>query len=186
MTAEMRMLTVRQPWAWAIMHGGKNVENRVRNLAGGYRGPVAIHAGLAIDHDYDALMISEPAGIIAREKRPVGMRMVPSRISEPDEPRFHVTERYGYRGAIIGVVDLGDVHMAMPDELGRIRCQPENRAPGAWREACSPWAQEANYHLVLENPRPLVEPIPYRGALGLRTLDPETTARILAQIGDPR
>ena len=31
----MRVLTVRQPWAWAIIHGGKDVENRVRNLAGG-------------------------------------------------------------------------------------------------------------------------------------------------------
>jgi len=38
-------------------------------------------------------------------------------------------------------------------------------------------------HLVLANPRPLAEPIPYRGALGLRHLDDDTTARILAQIG---
>ena len=41
--AQMRVLTVRQPWAWAIIHGGKDVENRTRNLAGAYRGPVAIH-----------------------------------------------------------------------------------------------------------------------------------------------
>ena len=41
----MRVLTVRQPWAWAIIHGGKDVENRVRSL-GPYRGLVAIHAGL--------------------------------------------------------------------------------------------------------------------------------------------
>jgi len=52
MTTEMRVLTVRQPWAWAIIHGGKDIENRVRNLAGEYRGPVAIHAGLApVDQD---------------------------------------------------------------------------------------------------------------------------------------
>ena len=81
------------------------------------------------------------------------------------------------------MVDLVDVHMAAPDDLGAIRCQPENRAPGPWRSACSPWAQEANYHLQLARPRPLAEPIPYRGALGLRRLDPDTTARILAQIG---
>ena len=29
----MRVLTVRQPWAWAIIHGQKDVENRVRSLA---------------------------------------------------------------------------------------------------------------------------------------------------------
>lgn len=33
----MRILTVRQPWAWAIIHGGKDVENRTRNVAGDYR-----------------------------------------------------------------------------------------------------------------------------------------------------
>jgi hypothetical protein len=47
----MRALTVRQPWAWAIVHGGKDVENRTRNLAGSYRGPVAIHAALRTTPD---------------------------------------------------------------------------------------------------------------------------------------
>jgi hypothetical protein len=43
----LRVLTVRQPWAWSLIEGGKDVENRSRNIAGSYRGPVAIHAGLA-------------------------------------------------------------------------------------------------------------------------------------------
>lgn len=43
-TNEMRILTVRQPWSEAIIFGGKDVENRARNIAGGYRGPVAIHS----------------------------------------------------------------------------------------------------------------------------------------------
>ena len=34
--------------------------------------------------------------------------------------------------------------------------------------------------------RALAEPISYTGALGLRHLDDDTTARILAQIGDPQ
>ena len=45
----MKAITVRQPWAWAILHGGKDVENRTRNIAGSYRGPLVIHAGLALD-----------------------------------------------------------------------------------------------------------------------------------------
>jgi len=36
-------LTVLQPWAWAIAHGPKRIENR--NWAPRYRGPVLIHAG---------------------------------------------------------------------------------------------------------------------------------------------
>ena len=37
-----RILSIRQPWAWAIATGRKKVENRVWNTS--YRGPVYIHA----------------------------------------------------------------------------------------------------------------------------------------------
>ncbi|NOU05349.1 MAG: hypothetical protein HOO99_04120 [Hyphomicrobiaceae bacterium] len=50
-------LSVRQPWAWAIIHAGKNVENRdwVRTNPGmTYRGPVAIHASQGMTRaEYD-------------------------------------------------------------------------------------------------------------------------------------
>jgi len=38
----MKALTVRQPWAWAIVHAGKDIENR--NWPTKYRGQIAIHA----------------------------------------------------------------------------------------------------------------------------------------------
>lgn len=41
----MKCLTVRQPWAWLIIHAGKDIENRT--WATRYRGPLAIHAGKA-------------------------------------------------------------------------------------------------------------------------------------------
>lgn len=41
----MKALTVRQPWAWAILHAGKRIENRTRRT--NYRGRFYIHAGLA-------------------------------------------------------------------------------------------------------------------------------------------
>lgn len=59
---EMRVLTVRQPWAWAIIHGGKDVENRVRNIAGTYRGLVAIHAGLSKNPGPWWLRVDPPFG----------------------------------------------------------------------------------------------------------------------------
>jgi hypothetical protein len=38
----MKALTVKNPWAWAIINAGKDIENRSwRTL---YRGPLAIHA----------------------------------------------------------------------------------------------------------------------------------------------
>ncbi|GAA3009239.1 ASCH domain-containing protein [Microbacterium aurantiacum] len=42
----LRVVTVKQPYASLIVRGRKDVENRVRNIAGQCRGPVAIHAGL--------------------------------------------------------------------------------------------------------------------------------------------
>jgi hypothetical protein len=44
---EVRMLTVRQPWAWALIYAAKNVENRSRYFS--YRGTLVIHAGQSVD-----------------------------------------------------------------------------------------------------------------------------------------
>jgi hypothetical protein len=89
----VRALTVQQPWAWAIVHGGKDVENRTRNLAGSYRGPVAIHAGLREDLSAldDAVLLSAlfPRG----EIEPLA------------DPKPLAT-----RGSILGVADLVAVH----------------------------------------------------------------------------
>ena len=147
----MRILTARQPWAWAMIHGQKDVENRSRNIAGDYRGPIAIHvAGKYAEH-VDSAPLDE-----ATERW-------------HDEPGADCN-RHPWQanvGRIIGVVDLVDVHL----------CDG----------SCSPWAQELDgsrqlWHLVLANPRPLAEPIPYRGALGLRRLDDATTAAVLEAI----
>lgn len=72
-------LSVRQPWAWAIVSGRKDVENRTWTTR--YRGRLMIHASLRIDHD----------GVLELRRRGV------------KEPSEYV------RGAIIGVVDLVDV-----------------------------------------------------------------------------
>jgi tetratricopeptide (TPR) repeat protein len=43
MTQELRCLSIRQPWAWAIAAGLKDIENRSWTTE--YRGPIVIHAG---------------------------------------------------------------------------------------------------------------------------------------------
>jgi hypothetical protein len=40
---KMKVIVVRQPWAWLIVHGFKNIENR--NWRTKYRGPLLIQAG---------------------------------------------------------------------------------------------------------------------------------------------
>jgi hypothetical protein len=92
----MRALTVRQPWALHIVQSGKDVENRSRNIAGAYRGPVAIHAGLHVDEE-------------ALRKLP---RLPPNGI-----PRVF------FYGFILGVVDLVGVHAMWADDEGKCdRC----------------------------------------------------------------
>lgn len=162
----MRVLTVRQPWAWAIIHGGKDVENRVRNIAGGYRGPIAIQAGAARFeddgqfHEVRRAIRTEELGWPAEDGEVWAADAV-----EPEDPRF-------VYGAIIGVVYLVEVHSPAADLTRDDFCQ------GPTGDLCSAWAQIESWHLVLANPRALAEPIPYRGALGLRHLDDDTIARI--------
>jgi hypothetical protein len=40
----VKVLTIRQPWLWAIAHGTKRVENRPWRTH--YRGPVLLHAAV--------------------------------------------------------------------------------------------------------------------------------------------
>jgi len=78
----VKVLTVRQPWAWAIIFAGKDVENR--SWTSTYRGPVAIHAGRRFD---------EPGA---------GQVLATTGFDVPDHVRTDT-------GLIIGVVDLIDV-----------------------------------------------------------------------------
>lgn len=173
MTTELRILTVRQPWAWAIIHGGKNVENRVRNIAGDYRGPVAIHAGAA----YEPKANRWPSMMAAAERYGV------------ESMREHLIA-YGQKAYrhIIGVVDLIDVHSATGywtrENEWRLDCCTSSWAETGYTEEHGLGRSQGLFHLELANPRPLAEPIPYRGALGLRRLDVETTAAVWSQIGE--
>lgn len=46
-TGDARILTVKRPWAWGLIFGGKDIENRKQYA--GYRGLLLIHAGQAAD-----------------------------------------------------------------------------------------------------------------------------------------
>ncbi len=43
-----RALSIRQPWAWAILHAGKDIENRKQKFK--QRGPICIHASQNNDY----------------------------------------------------------------------------------------------------------------------------------------
>lgn len=45
----MKTLSIRQPWAWLIVHGYKPIENRSWGTQ--IRGPFFVHAGLTFDQE---------------------------------------------------------------------------------------------------------------------------------------
>jgi hypothetical protein len=48
----MRALSLTQPWAWLVVHGGKDIENRVWNTK--FRGGFLVHAAKGMKRsDYD-------------------------------------------------------------------------------------------------------------------------------------
>ncbi|KKL41711.1 hypothetical protein LCGC14_2367550 [marine sediment metagenome] len=45
----MKALSIRQPWAWLIVHGWKDIENRTRLQK--FRGRIYVHAGQKYDYE---------------------------------------------------------------------------------------------------------------------------------------
>jgi hypothetical protein len=57
MRTKRKIISVKQPWAWCIIHGGKNVENRKWKTK--HRGELWIHAGKQFDWEGYAWLMSE-------------------------------------------------------------------------------------------------------------------------------
>jgi hypothetical protein len=53
----MNAISIRQPWAWLIVNGLKDIENRT--WATRYRGPLFIHAGKSIPYESECEEIEE-------------------------------------------------------------------------------------------------------------------------------
>lgn len=76
----VRTLSVKQPWAWAILHGGKDIENRSKRTH--VRGTITLHASA-----------SAPDGEALRWLRDTHGLVPPSELP---------------RGAVVGIVDIVD------------------------------------------------------------------------------
>lgn len=99
-------LSVRQPWAWAIVHAGKDIENRsaaaVRH--GMSRGPIAIHAakGMTRDEYEDAADFMRSIGVRCPHPEAlvrgaiIGSAIVANIVTQHDSPWF-----FGPRGLVL-------------------------------------------------------------------------------------
>jgi hypothetical protein len=84
---DLRALSLRQPWAWAILHAGKDIENRKWNTR--VRGRIALHAayGMTLEEYQD------------------GCDFINSIKPNIVVPAFEQI----IRGAIVGLVEITDV-----------------------------------------------------------------------------
>lgn len=83
LTQQSKVLSIKQPWAWLIVNGYKNIENRTWNT--NYRGTLYIHAGKNIDK--------------------IGYEKISENFKDIELPKYESLEL----GGIIGICELIDV-----------------------------------------------------------------------------
>lgn len=88
----MKALSIRQPWAWAIIHAGKDIENRAWSTS--YRGPVLIHAAKGMTRAQYEHCLHTIHYISVRHPFPPGLTL----------PAFEALER----GGIVGKARIVD------------------------------------------------------------------------------
>ena len=168
MAGEMRALTVKAPWSWAIAHGGKDVENRTWQPPC-WLGPLAIHAGARSGWDRDG----EYSPVVRRAWNTwARTRSDAAELIGGPTRNSHLIPF----GAIVAVAEVNTCHYdgscylfpAFDDESGR----------------CSAWAAGGQWHWHLANVRPLADPVPCKGALGLWHLSDEVEKAVRAQLGE--
>lgn len=175
----MKALSLTQPWANAILHLGKRIENREWRGCS-YRGPVLLHAakGVGTRDEFD--------GAVETIMNIVGRAMPRERVKELLDVQFvvgglgihHADGRWRRNssmrlGAIVGVANIADtvacdgdgVSVLPPLASGR-QMSPRDR----------PW-WFGGFALVLTHVLP-VPPIPCKGALGLWNAGPDIVAQL--------
>lgn len=167
----MKALSIRNPWAWAICHAGKRVENREWKYPPTYRGPLLIHAS--------AWYSAEEIHDTMADLRDRGM------LPKPDGNPLTLRHFMGpLRGAIVAranlvnVVETGpSLHRWTPTgghvEATCIGCGAK-RAPRYYDQGTTkpcakpdPWAVPGQLGFILADVVPLATPVPWKGNRGL-------------------
>jgi len=150
----LRGLSIRQPWAFAIAKAGKTVENRSRGTA--FRGLLAIHASQI--YDEEAALPTPAALSLLMDAAIAELRGTP-------DPALT-------RGAVVAVATLDECHWYAD-------CRSFE---GTSERLCTEWAMTLQWHWSLADVRPLAEPVPCRGQLGLWTVPEDAERAIRAQL----
>lgn len=139
----MKALSIRQPWAWLICAGYKDVENRTWKIHVPMEPMrIYVHAGKTLDRGTFNHVISS--------------RHIPHEAQYATINNYMLNKAYFARslGSIIGEVDIVDCRYRFGDEIDSIYSQ---------------WHDVGMYGFLLANPELYDEPIPCKGRLGFFT-----------------
>jgi hypothetical protein len=141
----MKALSIKQPWAWLIVHGHKDVENRTWALPRSFEIPQRIYVHAGLRQDYGAYDGDPAHRRLARDIR--------------DRLRFGVSFDWDTSvlklGAILGEVSIVDQ---------RSVCNPFGQEDAL---SYSPWYEdEGDFGFQLSDAVAYDHPVPYRGRLG--------------------
>lgn len=155
----MKALTLRQPWAWAVLHAGKWVENRT------WRPPLA--------------MIGEPFALHAGFKEPEEAD-VATALRRASESGLELERPAAFlRGCIVGVATIsGFVEV---NGKGQITTTFPDASPLAQAAIVSPWFT-GPVGMFLADVRALATAIPCRGMLGFWALAREAEGAVRDQL----
>ena len=144
MESRRAVLSIRQPWAWAIVNGWKPVENRT--WYSNYRGPLLIHAGKREergDISYVLTLISQQTGVALEA----------------------LTERYqkeAQLGAVVGECSMVWCANSQMEAVQRAGVDQQCNVPRWW---------QGPYGFVLNRATEWDYPVPLRGRLGIWFVD---------------
>ncbi|WP_157251095.1 ASCH domain-containing protein [Nonomuraea typhae] len=168
----MKALSIKQPWAFLIASGHKDIENRSKGTS--HRGVIAIHASLTLNRGF---RIPVREGAVALDE--VGG------LGNLWEPRYAVDGLAPTPspllacGAIIAVAEIGHDHNSHDGQDG---CWDRPRCYDREHGVCSPWAVPGQHHWPITNVRPLPKPVVARGSLGLWKVPPDIEAAVHHQL----
>lgn len=160
----MKALSIRQPWAWAILNAGKCVENRAWDLRGGNIAQaqrligttILIHAGKGCTRD-------------EYESAAYAIETVATMPHDLDVPPLADLPR-GFLVACARLVAVrwttfGGHQIGVPKSSGRcLLCGATNGLNDC--PTPDPWAIPDTAALILADVSPLPVPVPWSGALG--------------------
>lgn len=160
---EIRALTLKQPWAWAVVHAGKRVENRSWKPPSQTRW-FAIHAGARSGWDDDG----EFSPLVRASWEDWCAAQPPGTAPHTAAGLFRQSSLITF-SAVVALAELDSVHHY-------------NDCAGATGKRCSPWAAADQFHWVLRRVHVLSTPVPCAGARQLWPIPPDVAAAIRAQL----